>query len=69
MRTRSELENTWIRATLDTDKEGLVMEILLDIRDSLQKLVEKKSRKVISTEVNLSESEQKLLDGLDVIES
>lgn len=46
----------------------LQLEVSLDIRDLLQKLVEKKSRKVISTEVSMSDSEQKLLDGLDVIE-
>lgn len=65
MRTRSELENTWIRATLDVDKEGLVMEILLDMRDSLQKLVEKGQKtKVITTEIPFTEKEEKLFNGL-----
>lgn len=43
------------------------------IADQLERIADslasKKSRKVVSTEITLSDAEQKLLDGLDVIES
>lgn len=47
----------------------MVVETNLDCRDLLQQLVEKKSRKVVTTEVTLSEKESALLNSLDTIDA
>ncbi len=57
---------------LTSIKDGIdpglpILLALLDCRELLQKLVEKKERtKVISTEVVLNEKENKMLDNLEV---
>lgn len=46
----------------------ITIELLCDIRELLQKLVEKKERtKVISTEVPMSDKEKALLDNIETI--
>lgn len=56
----------------DWEKSVEFFEQVKRIADQLERIADslasKKSRKVVSTEITLSDSEQKLLDGLDVIE-
>lgn len=44
--------------------QPLFLETLLDCRDLLQKLVEKRARPLVTTEVPLSAKEQSILDGI-----
>lgn len=67
MRTREEIEKTQhLFPESPAVLSNLSLEVLLDIRDNINKLVEKKERtKLISTEVNLNDKEQALLDSIE----
>lgn len=65
MRTDTEILDGLV---LGADKEVAVVELLMDVRSLLQKLVERKKNSKVVTEMILSDAEQKLLDGLDEIQ-
>lgn len=57
----------------DWERDLEIFEQVKRIADQLERIAgsfaSKKSRKILSTEITLSDSEQKLLDGLDEIQA
>lgn len=75
-RTREEIAKDWEAGQPSITPNSFILELLSDMRDQnteiislLQKLVDRKGKKIISAEVELSPKEQELINGLDEIQA